>query len=103
MHRNKVIRLVDLAAASDEISEQVFQDCEIVGPAVIFPSGSQFRECVWDGDLDGVLWHLEPDQVRVIGAIRISNCLFERCRLRRIGVTGPPKLLDDFRRGLSGV
>ena len=99
VHRNKVVRLADLAIAADEIAEQVFEDCEIVGPAVIVPTGSQFRDCTWEGDLDALLWRLAPGQNRVIGAIKVSNCLFERCRLRRIGVAGTDEALETFKRG----
>jgi TIR domain len=106
-----------LQGDSNLIENREFQDCEIIGPALIFPMDCTFDHCGWGGDPDAILWEIPLRRVteirsngseasfyeptRKIGAIAVRNCTFRHCRFRGIGVAGPPALIQTFRQGVG--
>ena len=89
LYRDMPLRIADLAPANDVLSGVTFENCEIFGPAVLMPRNSEFRGCEFDGPR--ILWTIEPGRY-YIGAIAVDECLFDRCRFRRVGLAG----IEDF-------
>jgi hypothetical protein len=85
VYRDMPVRIADLAPADDVLSRVTFENCEIIGPAVLMPRNSEFRGCEFDGPR--ILWTIEPGRY-YIGAVAIDECLFDRCRFRRVGLAG---------------
>ncbi len=93
-YRNQVVRLAELTVLSDVIDGVTFENCEIIGPAVIV----MLHDCYIsgfsvDGDVDAVIWRLGARE-KVIGAVGFANCNIIECRLRRIGLGVPDSQLD---------
>ena len=88
------IHIGDLTPLNDVLSRVTFESCEIIGPAVLLPRNTEFRSCQFDGPR--ILWSVEPGRY-YIGAIAVDDCLFDRCRFRRVGLAGT----DDFVRMMT--
>lgn len=85
-YRNQIVRLPDLTVTSDLIDGVTFENCTLIGPAVVaLLGGVTLQGSSFDGEVDAVLWPLhERDQV--IGAIGLRDCVIVGCRLQRIGL-----------------
>lgn len=100
-YRNQLVRLPDLAVTDDVIRAVTFENCTLVGPAVIILLGTgALQDSGFDGDAEGVLWPL-GDRSHVIGAIGLEDCAIISCRLQRIGLAYPPHLEEMVRQGLG--
>lgn len=85
-YRNQVVRLPDLTVTQDVLSGVTFENCTIIGPAVIaLLGGVTLRGCSFDGEAEAVLWPLGARQ-NVLGAIGLLNCVLVGCRFQRIGL-----------------
>ena len=85
LYRDTPVHIADIAPPDDVLAGVTFENCEIIGPAVLMPRGSEFRGCEFDGPR--ILWTIEPGRY-YIGAIAVDECLFDRCRFRRVGLAG---------------
>jgi hypothetical protein len=94
LYRDIPIHIADLAPPNDVLARVTFENCEIIGPAVLMPRNCDFRGCQFDGPR--ILWTIEPGRY-YIGAIAVDECLFDRCRFRRVGLAG----IDDFVRMMT--
>lgn len=57
-YRNQLVRLADLTVTHDVIAGVTFENCTLVGPAVMPLMGeTTFTDCGFDGDPVGLLWH----------------------------------------------
>lgn len=78
-YRNMLIRVADLTVHEDVIEGVTFENCSIVGPAVLAVlEGNEFLHCGWEGDLEAIIWEV-PEGLR-IGAVGVRNCTFSSCR-----------------------
>lgn len=92
------VRLADFGSI---ITDQTFEDCEILGPAILAPRGSGgFYNCGWEGDADSLFWEL-PTGERIVGATVAENCVFTRCRFVNVGIAGTKDDIDRMRAGFS--
>lgn len=98
-HRNVLMRISDLTVNSDVIADQVFENCKIVGPALLVPGGpgNEFHGCLWLGEPDAVIWEIAPERVFVVGAIGLTRCRFYNCTFERIGMGLDAEGADKFR------
>ncbi len=87
-HWNVLMRISDLTVNSDVIADQVFENCKIVGPALLVPGGpgNEFHGCRWLGEPDAVMWEIAPERIRVVGAIGLTRCRVYGCTVERIGM-----------------
>jgi hypothetical protein len=98
---NERVRLSDLV---DEITfvikGKTYEDCDILGPAVVALSGVGTMDHVRfvTDDLDEVLWEVEPENARRLGVIGLDSCVFRRCRFIAVGVAGTPELTERLRK-----
>ena len=92
------MRISDLVITSDFVSDTDFENCQIVGPAVVVLLGEgTIAESTFIGNPDAMLWPVPPARQEVIGVIPITNCNFVRCRFEKIGIAGPEAALAPFR------
>jgi hypothetical protein len=75
------VRIADMADAEGIVSDHVFEDCNIVGPAVLIAVGdeTEFLDCRFPAPPGAFLWEV-PTGVRKYGAVLLRRCIFRRCR-----------------------
>lgn len=102
--RNEVIRLADLTVAIPSVESTRFEDCLILGPAVVLPKGSRFQDCSYDTpDVEALLWPLDPQRTeRVVGVIELVDCEFHKCRFTQVGFAVDQTFGDQMRSLLGG-
>lgn len=100
--RSEVIRLADLATVSDIVEDRRFEDCMLVGPAVLVLLDSvDLISCGFEGSAEAMLWELPADRTQVQGAIGLRRCSFIGCRFQRVGFAGTPEVMEMFRRSTA--
>ncbi|MDO8613729.1 MAG: hypothetical protein Q7R32_13060 [Dehalococcoidia bacterium] len=98
--RGLTIRIADMVREDLVIRDRTFEECEIFGPAVLIPLGAGvLQECSFEGDPASVFWEIPSGRVAIAGAIGLQDCVFKRCKFRRIGLAGPPEAIEKFRAG----
>lgn len=86
---------------TDVIQGVTFENCTLVGPAVVALLGNgMMSESGFDGDIDAVLWPLGIRQ-HIIGAIALIDCSIINCRLQRIGLAYPQEQEAIIRAGFK--
>lgn len=99
--RGETLRLADLADERDLLIGWTFDDCTLVGPAVVVLVGDgTLSGCTLRGDPAGLFWPL-GDRDHVIGAIGLLECTITNCRLERIGIAYPPEQEAAIRAGFG--
>ena len=101
VYRDAVIRVAELAGEQGVLEGFVFEGCDLKGPAVLVPQGSNFANSNVVGDPDALLLEIPPDRPQVIGAILVRNCTFEGCTFLNVGFAGPPEFVREFRQSLG--
>jgi hypothetical protein len=97
--RDEELYISDLARHEDKITAKVFENCLIIGPAVVTFIGCDARDSGFEGDAESLF--IEVPERRVLGAIAFENCIFRSCRFRRIGIIGTPDLIQYMREALT--
>lgn len=81
--RNQVIRIcAELTVNTPNLEDLTFQNCRIIGPAVLIPQSSAFVHCGWDGDLAAIFWEIPPARSYIIGGVGVTGCTFSSCTYR---------------------
>jgi len=96
-YRNQVVRLADLTVTNDVIAGVTFENCTLVGPAVVVTLGGTLSGCEFEGSTEGIFWPT-GDRSHVIGAIALVGCTVVRCRFQRVGIAYTPDQEAAFRR-----
>ena len=103
--RGKVLRLTDLLDGRPIISDRVFVDCDIYGPAVLLPNATSvtMRQNVFfaDAPLDSLFFVLPSGRSLSDGMIGVENCVFDRCRFINVGIAGTQQAVDLFRKAFA--
>src|ERR671939_2116917 len=97
VYRNAVIRISELAGEQGVLEGFVFEGCDLKGPAVVVPQGSNFASSRLAGDPDALLWEIPPNRPEVIGAILVRNCTFEDCTFMNVGLAAAARLSEKQR------
>lgn len=101
-YRNMVVRITDLTVNEDIIRDVTFENCQLIGPAILAPLGAtSIMHCGFDGDADALIWSIPSDRTAVIGAIGAEDCTFSGCRFTRIGLAVPAGQVAGVRAGLG--
>ena len=103
VYRDAVIRISELAGEQGVLDGFVFENCDLKGPAVVVPQGSNFASSRLVGDPDALLWEIPPDRTEVIGAILVRNCTFEDCTFMNVGFAGPAEFVEQVRQSLGST
>lgn len=102
-YRRQLVRIADLAVTDDVIQDVRFENCQIVGPAVLAPlEDTTINGCSFDsqGPLE-LFWLIPPTRESVIGAIGLVRVEFFACRFQRIGLAVPEAHAEQFLRGFG--
>jgi hypothetical protein len=94
-YQSQTVRLADLTVITDTIQGQTFDNCTILGPAIVLLLKSNLSGCHFVGDLEAMLYPV--DRTYFIGVIGLIECNFYGCRFERIGFAGPAEHLDSMR------
>lgn len=101
-YRNQFVRIPDLAVTDDVLRDLTFENCTIVGPAVLaLLESTTISGCTWDGPFDAFAWPIPEGRPWVIGAIGLVNVSFYGCRFQRIGLAFPESQNAAIRAGFS--
>ena len=98
-YAQQTVRIADLAADTPILQGLEFDHCEIVGPAVVIPSGCTFVRCSYgflNDDLGTLVWHLPPERPLMQGAVVLHGCSFTDCGFRRVGIALEPEDVPGF-------
>lgn len=94
-YRYEAVRISDLATLDSVIRDTTFEDCLLLGPAVLILENASVRDSsfVTDGGMERIYMEwtpkASPDTQWPIGCIPMTNCHFVRCEFRRITFAGP--------------
>jgi hypothetical protein len=97
-YEDQTVRIADLAADTLALEGLEFERCEIVGPAVIVPSGCRFLRCsygILNEDPQTLFWPLAADRP-MQGAVLLEGCSFTDCEFRRVGLALAPEDIEGF-------
>lgn len=101
-YRNQVVKLPELAVVDDLLEDLTFENCQIIGPAVIIGLGdTEINSCTFEGPPEAFLWPISDDRVAAIGAIGLKNCRLYGCKLTRIGVVVKDADMEAARRAFG--
>lgn len=102
-YRNEPVRLADLTVNTDFIRGVTFENCQILGPAVLAPVGkTSIVHCQFDaGSFESFAWPFPNDREQLIGAIGAEDCRFFRCLFVMVGLAVAESKLEDTRAGFE--
>lgn len=102
VRRGEDIYLADIARERGILDGLRFEDCHIMGPAVIVVQGEfDLVNNTIEADPDAFLWELPEGRDRVTGAILVKDTVFEGCTFTNVGLAGYRHLIEQVRRGLE--
>lgn len=89
-----VVRMAALTVNTLILEGLTFQNCQIIGPAILVPQGrTSLIHCTWDAPgADAVFWEIPVTRRFVVGAVAVLDCTFSACRFLNVGLGGPPEL-----------
>lgn len=102
-YRNQIVRVAELTVLEDVIHDVRFENCQIVGPAVlalvdnVTISGAGFDA----PGPEALLWPIPPTRTAVMGAVGLVNVEFLSCRFQRIGLAIPEQQLPEALAGFG--
>lgn len=103
VYRRQTLRITDLTLVSDVLQGLRFEECLIIGPAIIVPiSGTTIVNCQFDGPgPEAVFWPIDDDRSMIVGAIGARDVEFYGCRFQRIGIGVPRSQMHLYAQGFS--
>jgi hypothetical protein len=93
-YSGETIYLTQISDRGKPIEDVVFEDCRIIGPAVVGLDDCRFEGAGFWGDVEGAMWPM-PTGRYVQGLLIARRCLFRNCTFQGIGFTG--RNLDAIR------
>jgi hypothetical protein len=102
-YRRQTIRIPDLTLVSDLLLNLRFEECLLIGPAILVPlgdttiAGSQFDA----PGPDALFWPIDEDRTEITGAIAAQSCEFHNCRFQRIGIGVPRSQMALYLKGFG--
>ena len=99
-----VVRLADLPLTQNVLSSYAFENCLVVGPAVLVPlSNTRFVDVGWNSpSAEASLWRMPTEGGPVVGAIGLVNVWFNDCTFEAIGMAVPDALYADTLANMMG-
>jgi hypothetical protein len=98
--RNETLAISSLTVNTAVLEGLTFQNCRLVGPAILIPLGAtSFLHCNLGADIDAIFWEIPPGRDHVVGAVGVLNCTFSACTLAGIGLAGSAELRQLLERG----
>ncbi len=86
-YRNQAVRLADLTVTQDVLEHLRFENCMIIGPAILgLLDNLTMIDCGFDAPgPEAVLWKVDRDRGPVVGVIAVRDCAFYSCTFQRVG------------------
>ena len=102
IYEDRVLKLTDLVARNtNRVEESTFVNCQIYGPAVVFPEDCEINNCAFDApNMEVVVWAIPPDEPK-LGGVHAINCIFEGCRFSMIGLATTPERAEEMLREVA--
>lgn len=102
---NQTLRLADLTVTEDLLENLRFENCIIIGPAVVALVGNiSMVHCGFDApDANALLWRVATDRDVVIGAVAAVDVEFYSCRFQRVGFAVRDDQYDDVTANLGAL
>lgn len=103
IHRRQVVLISEVLGRTpvgpDRLEGFIFNDCQIIGPAVLMPvRDTHFNDCTFEA---AEVFTEAEDGRPYFGVVGLVACTFERCRFERIGIHGPKDFVDQARGALG--
>jgi hypothetical protein len=95
----QVVYLTDLVRGEQgpRLDDVVFQDCQIIGPAVLVPMDNiEMSGCRFESP--DVAFEIATGRT-YFGMIAMSNTRFRECRFENVGFAGDGNFVEKFRQG----
>ncbi len=102
--RNEVVRIAELTVNTVVLEGLTFQNCRLIGPAVVIPlRGGGIVHCTFDAPegLDAIFWEIPEGRTWVVGGVGLVDCYFSACTFLGIGLAGPPRLREELERNFG--
>jgi hypothetical protein len=101
VYKGKTIKLADLIPMDQfELRDKIFEDCTIVGPAVIAAPANigipVLDRCKWMSDRDTTFVRIARSQKSFHGCVTLPNCVFRRCTLKLISIMAFEDQIDKW-------
>lgn len=96
-YQDEVVRIADLVVVENAIVGATFENCMILGPAIVYTIGNTL--------LDGCIFNIPSQNIDdmvivaprpVQGVVNVVDVTFTNCEFVRIGFLGPPQMRADF-------
>ena len=86
-YKNQTVRLADLTVTDDMLEHLRFENCVVIGPAVVaMLTDVALMHCTFDAPgADALVWEIPDQRTVVIGAIGARDVGFYSCRFQRVG------------------
>lgn len=98
----QIVRLVDRVGADSLISNALFEDSIIVGPAVVtFMDTVSLDDCRFDAPPEVLFIDIGAEPRAVVGIIGIRQTTFRNCEFRNVGIIGPTAVIELLRASLQ--
>ena len=79
-----------------------FEDCHVMGPAVIVVQGEfDLVNNTIEGNPDAFLWELPEERDVVTGAILVKDTTFNNCTFTNVGLAGYREFINQVRQDLE--
>ena len=101
--RNMLVRIAELTVNTNTLQGLTFQNCRIVGPAILIPVGNtRILSSRWEAPgIDAIFWEIQPERSQVVGAVVVVDCVFSGCSFSEIGLAGPVALREGLAHGFE--
>lgn len=97
--KNRSVRVGRLPLDGAKISGRTFENCMILGPAIIFGlDGTVFEQCRfgYEGKIETILWTVRKDRF-IVGVVGFERCLFRMCDFKMVGFCGTKEQIAHFK------
>jgi hypothetical protein len=99
----RVVRISEWATDTGQLEGRHFQDCFIMGPAIIVARETVMNNCTFMApNPDAIFWTIEDGREWIAGAFLVVDCVFEGCRFVNVGIAGSRDDLVAIRRAIVG-
>lgn len=89
-----VVKIADLADSHSVVQDRKFEDCQILGPAVLAPlEGVHFLNSGFDGTFDSIFREV-PEGQMLIGVVGLQRVIFDRCQFTNIGIVATRQFIE---------
>lgn len=99
------IRLVDSVGPERPIiSNQAFEDVEILGPCIIYVGsfkGVILDNCGWYGNAQSLFVEVSDEREYMLGVIGLDHCRFTRCIFKNVAIMAKTSAMPAIKQGFN--